>query len=267
MLDITNAEIDAYLDGELAEERMREIDALAQQDPELEAKLTVLGHLSGLFSQEYEELPATHHEVETKDVEDSQPTVQANRAIDVGEMIGNESPTGLNMTDLALTGESGELERAFRECLPEILNHIHLPIRERSVAFCNALVADVMQQSRNLQGSRFREALPNWLTDFAAQRGIVGVKRLDMEDWKAILTEVASGRALARVEQELGEDGSGFFTRFKLAVLKTSISDRIPLRLGDSELQAESNYSAWQLAFDRVAAYEYEREIKSWELA
>ena len=43
---ISDGEINAYLDGELSEERMQEIDALARQDPELEAKLIVIGYLS-----------------------------------------------------------------------------------------------------------------------------------------------------------------------------------------------------------------------------
>ncbi len=174
---------------------------------------------------------------------------------------------GPNMTDLAMAGESSALELAFRECLPELLNRVQIPIRERSVAFCNALVAYVMQQSRNLQGRRFREALPDWLTDFATQRGIVEVKRLDVNDWKVILTEAASSRALACVEQEFGESNSEFFARFKLAVLNTSTSDRIPLGLGDSDLWADSSFLVYQRTYDRVAASEYEREIHLWEVA
>src|SRR4051794_38024372 len=46
MADIRTLEIEAYLDGELPAERMREVEAAARADPEVAAKIAVIGRLT-----------------------------------------------------------------------------------------------------------------------------------------------------------------------------------------------------------------------------
>jgi hypothetical protein len=172
----------------------------------------------------------------------------------------------LNMTDLALRGRTTELEREFRSCLPALLDRINIAKRERSDALCDALVALVVKNSRNLEGRRFRECLPGWIEEFLTQRGLAGIRRLENEDWEAVLTEVATNRALARVEEALQPKLPSWFADFIRMVKEKPLGERIPLRSIPEDVSNYPGFVTCQRAFDHEATAAYQQLERFWEL-
>lgn len=172
----------------------------------------------------------------------------------------------LNMTDLALRGRISELEREFRSCLPALLDQINVPRRERSNAFCDALVALIVQNSRNLEGRRFRACLAGWIDEFLSQRGFAVVKRLEDEDWEAVLTEVATNRALTRMEEALQPKPPDWFADFRRMVMEKPLGERIPLRSALDGMSERAEFASCQRVFDQEAVAAYRRLERFWEL-
>ncbi|HUT09400.1 MAG TPA: hypothetical protein VMY42_02800 [Thermoguttaceae bacterium] len=108
---------------------------------------------------------------------------------------GNTSEPGL--TEITLQGDWDKLRARLREYFPAVAEFVGIP----GYLF-EAALENVVERSHALAQSRFRDALPQWLADFAEVEGLQLVRQLTTQAWEEILDKYVRGVVCRQLIEE-----------------------------------------------------------------